>query len=140
MLIEIDFRDKRPLYEQISDKLKRLIEEGVIGKDELLPSVRALSMELSINPNTIQKAYGVLDRDGYSYSVAGKGSFAADVSGLLPGRIAAFYGELDTVLARAPALGVGEKEVTEHVSGFFRDNAGSGRTVPQNNTGGGEEK
>ena len=115
MLIEIDFRDKRPLYEQISDKLKRLIEQGVIGRDELLPSVRALSMELSINPNTIQKAYSVLDRDGYSYSVAGKGSFAADVSLLLPGRREAFFTELDGVLARAPALGISAEDVIQHI-------------------------
>ena len=120
MLIEIDFRDKRPLYEQISDRLKLLIEQGVIGKDELLPSVRALSMELSINPNTIQKAYGVLDRDGYSYSVAGKGSFAADVSALLPARREAFYHELDEVLKRAPALGIGVADVTEHVRGVMK--------------------
>lgn len=126
MLIEIDFRDKRPLYEQISAKLEELIERGVIAKDEPLPSVRTLAMELSINPNTIQKAYGVLDRDGYSYSVAGRGSFAADVSDLMPAKREGFYRELDDVLARAPVLGIRAEEVVQHVGSFYKSNDNTG--------------
>ena len=84
MLIDVDFRDKRPLYEQISSKLAELILQGVIIPDEPLPSVRALAVELSINPNTIQNAYSVLEQQGYTYSVSGRGSFAANVESILP--------------------------------------------------------
>ena len=62
MLITIDVRDKRPIYEQISEKLQELILCGVIGADEALPSVRSLAVDLSINPNTIQKAYDNLEQ------------------------------------------------------------------------------
>ena len=80
MLITIDFRDKRPIYEQISDKLQELILCGVIGADEALPSVRSLAVELSINPNTIQKAYDNLEQKGFCYSVSGRGRFATSLT------------------------------------------------------------
>ena len=76
-MISLDYRDARPIYEQIRDGLRRLIVTGVLAPDERLPSVRALATELAINPNTIQRAYAELEAEGYTYSVAGKGSFAA---------------------------------------------------------------
>jgi len=76
-MIVLDYRDPRPIYEQIVQKLADLILAGVLEEDEQLPSVRSLAMELSINPNTIQRAYAELDRQGYTYSVKGKGSFVS---------------------------------------------------------------
>ena len=74
-MIYIDVRDSRPIYEQIVEKTRMLILRGVIRKDEKLPSVRNMAVELSINPNTIQRAYGELERLGYIYTVKGKGNF-----------------------------------------------------------------
>ena len=76
-MIEINYRDSRPIYEQIKDGLRRLLVTGAIGKDEKLPSVREMASSMSINPNTIQRAYRELESEGYIYSVPGKGSFAA---------------------------------------------------------------
>lgn len=76
-MISLNYRDSRPIYEQIKDGFKKLIATGAIGTDEKLPSVRALATQLSINPNTIQRAYAELESEGYTYSVPGKGSFAA---------------------------------------------------------------
>jgi len=76
-MLNIDYRDARPIYEQVKDGLRKLMVTGVIREGEKLPSVRALASSLTINPNTIQRAYEALEAEGYVYSVAGKGSFAA---------------------------------------------------------------
>ena len=74
-MLTLNYRDSRPIYEQIKDGLRRMIVTGAMAQDEKLPSVRALATQLSINPNTIQRAYNELEAEGYIYSVAGKGSF-----------------------------------------------------------------
>lgn len=74
-MILINYNDKRPIYEQIVDRFQTLILNGILEPDEKLPSVRALAMELSINPNTIQKAYHELESAGFIYSVKGRGNF-----------------------------------------------------------------
>ena len=75
-MILLDYKDRRPIYEQVVSKLEELMLLGVMKENEPLPSVRALAMDLSINPNTIQRAYVELERQGYIYT--GKGSFVAD--------------------------------------------------------------
>lgn len=75
--ININYRDPRPIYEQVRDGLRTLIVSGALAGGEKLPSVRELASQLAINPNTIQRAYRALEQEGYLYSVPGKGSFAA---------------------------------------------------------------
>ena len=77
-LISLNYRDARPIYEQVKDGLRRLIVSGALRPDEKLPSVRALATQLAINPNTIQRAYLELESEGYIYSVAGRGSFVEE--------------------------------------------------------------
>lgn len=79
-MILLDYKDRRPIYEQIVEKLKDLMLCGVLEQDMQLPSVRSLATDLSINPNTIQRAYAQLEQRGYIYSVKGRGSFVADTS------------------------------------------------------------
>lgn len=74
-MFELDLRSRSPIYEQLVDKIKELIIKNVLKPDEQLPAVRVLAGELTINPNTIQKAYRELEHRGYIYSVPGKGSF-----------------------------------------------------------------
>ncbi len=74
-MIQLDFSDHRPLYEQIKEKLKELIISGALGENEKIPSVRELASSLAINPNTIQKAYKDLENEGYIYSRRASGSF-----------------------------------------------------------------
>ena len=71
----LDYKDTRPIYEQVVEKFQTLILKGVLEPDEQLPSVRSLAVELSINPNTIQRAYGELERQGFIYTVKGRGGF-----------------------------------------------------------------
>ena len=75
-MITLNYRDARPIYEQVCDGLRRLIVSGAIADGDKLPSVRALATQLAINPNTIQRAYNELEANGYCCSVPGKGCFA----------------------------------------------------------------
>ena len=77
-MIQINYRDTRPFYQQIKDNVRHLVVSGALKKDDKLPSVRELAASLAINPNTIQRAYVELERQGYIYTVKGKGSFLAD--------------------------------------------------------------
>ena len=74
----IDWRDSRPIYEQIVSRMKHLILMDVIRPGEQLPSVRSRAMENGTNPNTVQKAYSELEREGFTYTVRGKGVFVSD--------------------------------------------------------------
>lgn len=74
-MIQLDFRERKPLYEQIREKMKELIISGALKANERIPSVRELAQMLTINPNTIQKAYRDLENEGFIYSVRAKGSF-----------------------------------------------------------------
>jgi GntR family transcriptional regulator len=78
-MIQLDLKDPKPLYEQIKEKIKYLIISGVVKPDDKIPSVRELAQTLTINPNTIQKAYKDLEAEGSIYSVKGKGNFIASL-------------------------------------------------------------
>ena len=82
-MISIDYQSKLPLYEQIAQKFQTLILKGALPPDAQMPSVRTLAVELSINPNTIQKAYSLLEQQGYIYPVKGRGNFVSDSSSLV---------------------------------------------------------
>lgn len=73
-MIQLNYRDARPIYEQVKDGFRHLIIQGVMEKDEKLPSVRELATSLTINPNTIQRAYRELEQEGYVYTIPGRGS------------------------------------------------------------------
>ena len=76
-MINLDYRDNKSLHEQIESGFRGLIVNGILKPDEQLPSVRELSISLTVNPNTVQKAYKQLELDGYIYSIKGKGNFVA---------------------------------------------------------------
>ena len=82
-VITVDTRDRKPIYEQLTDNIRNLVLQGVLQPNEQLPSVRSLAVDLAINPNTIQKAYAELERQGITYSVPGRGSFVSDNVGEL---------------------------------------------------------
>lgn len=78
-MLDLDLKSRLPIYEQLVNKLKELIIGGVLQPDEQLPTVRVLAAQLTINPNTIQKAYRELERQGYTYTLPGKGSFVYNI-------------------------------------------------------------
>ena len=76
-MYQIDIMSRKPLYEQLVDQAERFILRGILKSDQQMPSVRNLSVQLAVNPNTVQKAYSELDRRGVVYSVPGRGCFVS---------------------------------------------------------------
>ena len=109
-MIILDFRDRRPIYEQIVEKFQELMMLEVLETDEKLPSVRSIAADLSINPNTVQRAYAELERQGYIYSVKGKGSFVADIGKLIDVRREDVRKQLDEAARQARISGISRKE------------------------------
>lgn len=116
-MISLNYRDSRPIYEQIKDGLRKLIVTGAMLPDEKLPSVRALAQQLSINPNTIQRAYADLEGEGYIYSVPGKGSFAAGHKDADAARREELLTRTRELLTELRELGVSEEELLTLLKG-----------------------
>ena len=114
-MIILYYKDRRPLYEQVVDKISELIIKGALQKDAQLPSVRNLAMDLSINPNTIQRAYATLERLGYIYSIKGRGNFVADKSGYIDARKEDVIGCFTKHVEEAYELGIESKELHERI-------------------------
>ncbi|WP_371018820.1 GntR family transcriptional regulator [Pseudalkalibacillus sp. JSM 102089] len=110
-MFELDFRSRKPIYEQLVDCLKQLIIKDVMKDDEKLPSVRELAHQLTINPNTIQKAYRELESQGYIYSVKGKGSFVNPSKKLESEELKNVRDQLKKLLAEAIYLGMTVEEI-----------------------------
>ncbi|MCQ2448222.1 MAG: GntR family transcriptional regulator [Oscillibacter sp.] len=110
-MLTLNYRDSRPIYEQIKDGLRKMIVTGAMAQDEKLPSVRALATQLSINPNTIQRAYNELENEGYIYSVAGKGSFVSGTADADAARRVSLKADVTALLNELRYLGVTAEEV-----------------------------
>lgn len=110
-MFELDVRSRKPIYEQLVERLKELIITEVLTADEQLPSVRTLAQQLTINPNTIQKAYRDLESQGYIYSIKGKGSFVAATPNLNSEKIEKVKNELSKLLSEALYLGITKNEL-----------------------------
>ena len=118
-MILLDQTDRRPIYEQITEKLAELMVRGILEENSPLPSVRNLAAELSINPNTVQRAYIELEREGYIYSVKGKGSFVASLDGIRHKRLSELTESLKSGIRRAKAAGVTEEELIQTVRDIY---------------------
>lgn len=120
-MILLDYRDKRPIYEQIVDKLERLIVGGGLEANYKMPSVRSLAMELSVNPNTIQRAYAQLEQDGYIYTVSGRGSFVAHECEWRSGKVAELTKELEELLLKSKEAGMTLEKTMEVVNRIYKE-------------------
>lgn len=115
-MIVLNTRDPKPIYEQITNNLRRLIASGGIAPGERLPSVRELATRLTINPNTIQRAYRQLEQEGYIVSLPGKGCFAAEGSTLRQDRLRMLWLQLETAAAELRLAGISQQELISHLT------------------------
>ena len=116
-MVQLNYRDARPIYSQIVDNFKAQISAGILLAGERLPSVRELAGELAINPNTIQRAYRELEMEGWIASVPGKGSFVCGVPGSLQPEKEKLLTQLDATVQALLQLGVTREELTKRLQG-----------------------
>ena len=116
-MISLNYRESGPLYEQIKDEFRKLMVKGALGAGDKLPSVREISTELAINPNTVQRAYRELEAEGYIYSIAGKGSFVSDRSDVEDKRKRDLLVQFDNAASELKFLGVSEEELVSRIKG-----------------------
>lgn len=110
-MILIDYKDTHPIYEQIVERFKTLMLKGGMLPDEQMPSVRNLAMELSINPNTIQKAYAELERQGFIYTVKGRGSFVSGDNSLVDRRKKEYIEQILALVREVLEIGMTKQEI-----------------------------
>lgn len=120
----IDYHDSRPIYEQIVENFKLQILKGIIQADEQMPSVRSLAMELSTNPNTIQKAYAELERQGYIYTVKGRGNFVKSNTSMIEDKKRELVGAILELFNEAREIGISVDEILSEIKAAL-DNIGS---------------
>ena len=116
----VNIKDDTPVYVQLQNQVLDYIALGILQKDDQLPSVRSLSKELGINPNTVAKAYANLEMQGYVYTLAGKGVFvkAEDVSDLV------FDKKLDEFHQKVndcKNVGISKEKLIEMVENIYKE-------------------
>ncbi len=119
-MISIDYQSKLPLYEQIAQKFQTLILKGALPPDAQMPSVRTMAVELSINPNTIQKAYSLLEQQGYIYPVKGRGNFVSDSSALVRQEKKSLLEDVRQLIQEGKELGVRQTEFIQVIDRIYR--------------------
>ncbi|MCI8972846.1 MAG: GntR family transcriptional regulator [Lachnospiraceae bacterium] len=112
-MILIDHKDRRPIYEQIIERFQQMILCGAMQPNASMPSVRSLAMELSLNPNTIQRAYQELERAGYIYTIKGKGSFVSDTATTATHKRQEIQREMQVTVDKALLSGITAEELPE---------------------------
>lgn len=115
-MFQLNYRDSRPIYEQLKEQLRKLIVTDVIQSDERLPSIREIASSLAINPNTIQRAYRELENEGYIYTIPGKGSFAAPRTDIDVRRESELLKQLEDTVTELTYLGYTAEKLSAHIS------------------------
>ena len=114
-MIQLNYRDPRPIYEQVKDGIRKLAYSGVLGPDDKLPSVRELAMKLAINPNTISRAYKELEQEGFIYTVTGKGTFINQEFDLNDSRKEELWQQFEKAAKGLLEIAVTEEEMSKRV-------------------------
>lgn len=114
-MIQLNYRDTRPFYQQIKDNVRQLVVSGALKKDEKLPSVRDMAASLAINPNTIQRAYRELESEGYIYTLSGKGTFVAEVDHSNQFRQQELLSQFDKIVSELLYLSMPVNDLTNRI-------------------------
>lgn len=117
----LDLKSRVPIYEQLKNKTIELIMAGVLEQDSQLPSVRSLARDLGVNPNTIQKAYQDMEKEGIIYSVAGKGSFVNDIISVRQKETDAALESLEHLCRQLKACNATKQQVIACVEKIFSE-------------------
>lgn len=127
-MFEIDLKDRRAIYEQIIDKFKQLIIRDVLKQDEKIPSVRELAKQLTINPNTIQKAYRELERQGYIYSVKGRGNFVtSEIKKVDDAKVEYLKKQIEKNVSELMFIGIEKNELIDLIERIYEATKGGNK-------------
>ncbi|MCI6498512.1 GntR family transcriptional regulator [Lachnospiraceae bacterium HCP1S3_C3] len=119
-MFQIDAMSRQPVYEQLIDQIEHFILAGLLNPNDKIPSVRNLAVQLSVNPNTIQKAYSELDRRGIIYSVPGRGCFISDdAHKILSEFKRTRLSDLETLINELILAGVTKEEIISCIENIF---------------------
>lgn len=115
-MLVIDKFSRKPIYEQIVEGIERDIMTGILKEKEQLPSIRELSALLSVNPNTIQKAFQELDRNGIIVSGQGRGCFVAEkAADMIRARLSVRISEIEGIASALAQAGIEKEKILEAV-------------------------
>lgn len=120
-MVHIDYQDKRPIYEQVVERIQTLIVKGVFAPDMKLPSVRNLAMELSINPNTIQRAYAELENGGFIYTIKGRGNFVSARDKYMGNEQKSAVVAVGKAVEQAKELGISREKITQIINEIYEE-------------------
>lgn len=125
ILIQVDVRSRVPIYEQIVNNFKQMTMSGILSPDEKLPSVRDLSQELTINPNTIQKAYQELERQNIIYTKRGQGSFVnPNIQAInKEEKMGDLIEEIKRIIIESMYLGISKEEFLKLITSAYEDSS-----------------
>ena len=115
-MIELNYRDAKPIYEQIMEGIRKLVVTDSLAVGEKLPSVRELASKMAINPNTISRAYKELEAEGYIYTISGKGTFVAEKKDVKEHRTKELLEKFDEVTGELIYLAVPSEELQERIT------------------------
>ncbi len=122
-MVQLDYRDARPIYAQIMDGFREQIISGVLQTGDRLPSVRELAAELTINPNTIQRAYRQLEMEGWIATVPGKGCFVCAAPSIQLREREKLLHQLEEITVSLVALGMTRQELAAYIQKEGSQNA-----------------
>lgn len=114
-MFQLNYQDNRPFYEQIKDNMRQLVLTRSIDENEQIPSVRELASALTINPNTIQRAYRELEKEGYIYTIPGKGSFASPGNAIQKSRCQDLFANFDEIVRELLFLSVPVQDLNQRI-------------------------
>ena len=118
-MIVIDYQNRKPIYEQIVERFQMLIITGAVAPDSQMPSVRTLAVDLSINPNTIQKAYSILEQEGFIYPIRGRGNFVSGNSDLKEKKQTAFFEAIRQLVVKGKELDIQKELFLEKAAAYY---------------------
>ena len=122
-MFQLDLKSRKTIYEQVVDNFKELIISEVLKPEDKLPSVRELSKQLTVNPNTIQKAYRELEYQGYIYTVSGLGTFVSvpEKSAVSPAAVEKICDRIMADIKELYFLGLSKEEIKAQIDRLMEE-------------------
>lgn len=116
LIINLDYQSRTPIYEQIVLEIERYVALRILKPEEQIPPIREMATELGINPNTVKKAYSILESKGVIVTISTKGTYIAyDTKRIVEEKVSSKFKELKLIIGELEKLGISKEEVIEKI-------------------------